>query len=45
MHDRWIMAVLESDGAIDLVCHALQVRLSMDEIYEDVVLAGAPKPV
>ena len=38
VHDRWIMTVLENDGVIDLACHALQVSLSMDEIYEDVVL-------
>lgn len=38
VHDRWIMAVLDGEGLIDLACHALQVSVSMTEIYEDVVL-------
>ena len=37
-HDRWIMAVMDGEGLIDLACHALQVSVSMNEIYEDVVL-------
>lgn len=36
-HDRWVLAVLEGTGVIDLACHGLQVRVSMDEVYEDVV--------
>jgi Uma2 family endonuclease len=38
VHDRWIMAAMDGEGLIDLACHALQVSVSMNEIYEDVVL-------
>ena len=38
VHDRWIMAVLEGGGVIDLECHALKVSLSLDDVYEDVAL-------
>ena len=36
---RWLLALLENSDALEIACPGLQVRFTLDEVYEDVKLS------
>ncbi len=38
MDKRWLIAVTEDNGSLDILCNGLKVNFTLDDIYEDVRL-------